>query len=183
VYKHPVVPPKSLGSPATTRSVKTDISFAKHLEIVKSTYKMAPTTSVSTPLPADCTPEQAIRALHNHEIYIKATCPQLISHKLISGTPNIGEACVYEVTDKKPIGQTTFKLTLTNVADGIDTLVNAKPPIGTLTINGTWRVADGVLKEEVVIEANMLMKKMAKGNVEKSHPEQHAALLAEATKV
>jgi len=85
------------------------------------------------------------------------------------------------VTDKKPIGQTTFKLTLTNVADGIDTLVNAKPPVGTLTISGKWRVVDGTLREEVEIEANVLVKKMAKGNVEKSHPEQHLALLVGAT--
>jgi hypothetical protein len=66
---------------------------------------MAPTTTVSTPLPAGCTPEAAIEALHNHELYIKATCPQLISHKHVSGEPNIGESCVYEVTDKKPIGR------------------------------------------------------------------------------
>jgi hypothetical protein len=34
----------------------------------------------------------------------------------------------------------------------------------------------------VDIEANMLMKKIAKSNVEKSHPEQHLTLLVEATK-
>lgn len=141
---------------------------------------MAPTATITTPLPADCTPEQAIRVLHNHELYIKATCPALISHKLISGTPEVGSPCVYEVTDKKPMGQTTYKLTLTNQVDGIDTLVNAKPPVGTLTITGTWRVTDGVLKELVVIEANMLLKKMVKGNVEKTHPDQHLSLLKEA---
>jgi len=123
---------------------------------------MAPTTTISTPLPAGCTPEAAIAALHNHELFIKATCPALISHKLISGTPNIDEPCVYEVTDKKPIGQTTYKLTLTNRVDGIDNLVNAKPPVGTLTINGTTRIVDGVMKEEVDIAANMLLKKMVK---------------------
>jgi hypothetical protein len=143
---------------------------------------MAPTVTVSTPLPAGCTPEAAIAALHNHELYITSTIPNLVSKKLISGTPNIGEACIYEITDKKPLGQTTYKLTLTNQPDGIDTLVNAKPPVGTMTITGTWRVADGALKEDVVIEANMLMKKMAKGNVEKSHPEQHLVLLNEAVK-
>jgi hypothetical protein len=143
---------------------------------------MAPTITVSTPLPENVTPAAAIAALHNHELYITATVPSLISKKLISGNPNIGEPCVYEVTDKKPLGQTTYKLTLTNQPDGIDALVNAKPPVGTLTITGTWRVADGVLREDVVIEANMLMKKMAKGNVEKSHPEQHLQLLNEAAK-
>jgi len=143
---------------------------------------MSPTTTVSTLLPASCTPEAAIAALHNHELYIKATCPSLISKKHISGSPSIGEPCIYEVTDKKPLGQTTYKLTLTNQTDGIDALINAKPPVGTMTITGTWRVVDGVLKEEVLIDANMLMKKMAKGNVEKSHPEQHLVLLNEATK-
>jgi hypothetical protein len=143
---------------------------------------MSPTATVSTPLPANCTPAAAIAALHNHENYITVTCPSLVSKKHISGSPNIGEACVYEITDKKPLGQTTYKLTLTNQPDGIDTLVNAKPPVGTMTITGTWRVVDGSLKEEVVIEANILMKKMAKGNVEKSHPEQHLVLLNEAAK-
>jgi hypothetical protein len=143
---------------------------------------MALITSVSTPLPTNCTPEAAIAVIHNHELYIKATCPSLISHSRLSGSPNIGEPCVYDVTDKKPIGQTKFKLILTNVADGIDTLVNANLPVGELTISGKWRVADGVLREDVVIKANMLVRMMAKGNVEKSHPEQHAALLVEAAK-
>jgi hypothetical protein len=78
--------------------------------------------------------------------------------------------------------ETTFKLTLTNQTDGIDNLVNAKPPVGTLTISGKWRVVDGKLVEEVTIEANMLMKKMVKGGVEKSHPEQHNTILKEAVK-
>jgi hypothetical protein len=56
-------------------------------------------------------------------------------------------------------------------------LVNAKPPVGTLTITGQWRVADGKLVEDVEIDGNFMMKKMAKGNVEKTHPEQHSKLL------
>lgn len=36
---------------------------------------------------------------------------------------------------------------------------------------------DGQLTEEVEIDGNFMMKKMAKGNVEKTHPEQHARLL------
>jgi len=66
------------------------------------------------------------------------------------------------------------------VPDGIDTLVNAKPPVGTLTITGKWRVVDGTLVEDVEIDGNFMMKKMAKGNVEKTHPEQHSRLLAQA---
>jgi hypothetical protein len=77
--------------------------------------------------------------------------------------------------------QTTYKLTLTNVADGVDSLVNAKPPVGTLTIAGKWRVQGGMLTEDVVIDGNFMMKKVAKGNVEKTHPEQHAKLLEAAS--
>ena len=73
--------------------------------------------------------------------------------------------------------QTTYKLTLTNVPEGVDSLVNAKPPVGVLTISGKWRVADGKLSEEIDIDANFMMKKVAKSNVEKTHPEQHMKLL------
>lgn len=77
-------------------------------------------------------------------------------------------------------GQTTYKLTLTNVEDGVDSFVNAKPPVGTLTIAGKWRIKDGNLVEDVEIDGNFMMKKMAKGNVEKTHPEQHTKLLEHA---
>jgi hypothetical protein len=60
---------------------------------------------------------------------------------------------------------------------GVDSLVNAKPPVGVLTIAGQWRVADGLLIEDVEIDGNFMMKKMAKGNVEKTHPEQHTKLI------
>jgi len=165
-----------------TNRISSIIFVIVHIHTLVNQFTMTPTTTVSTPLPTGCTPEQAIAALHNHELYIRITCPQLVSHKLLSGKPDVNEPCVYEVTDKKPIGQTTFKLTLINVADGIDTLVNAKPPIGTLTISGKWRVVEGQLVEEVTIDANMLVRKMVKGNLEKSQPEQHVALLAEASK-
>jgi hypothetical protein len=46
-----------------------------------------------------------------------------------------------------------------------------------LTISGKWRVEGGKLSEEVDIDANFMMKKVAKSNVEKTHPEQHAKLL------
>lgn len=64
--------------------------------------------------------------------------------------------------------------------DGVDSLVNAKPPVGVLTIAGKWRVKDGMLIEDVEIDGNFMMKKMAKGNVEKTHPEQHNRLLEQA---
>ncbi|KAF2098132.1 hypothetical protein NA57DRAFT_57300 [Rhizodiscina lignyota] len=145
------------------------------------------TTTVSTPVPAGLSKDAVLAALHNHEQMVKTLCPALISHALESGSEEIDVPAVYSVTDKKPIGQTTYKLTLTNVADGIDTLVNAKPPVGTLTIAGKWRVVeeeDGkmLLKEEVDIDANMIMKRMAKANVDGSHPKQHVVLLEQAQK-
>ncbi|KAF9690571.1 hypothetical protein EKO04_011508 [Ascochyta lentis] len=116
-----------------------------------------------------------IAALHNHELMIKTLCPALVSYAFESGDKN--SSATYTVTDKKPIGQTTYKLTLTNTPTGVDSLVNAKPPVGILTIAGTWRVAGGKLTEDVVIDGNFMMKKVAKGNVEKTHPEQQVKLL------
>lgn len=138
------------------------------------------TTSVSTPIPSNLSTEAVLAALHNHELMIKTLCPALVSHELESGDPRT--AATYLVTDKKPIGQTTYSLTLTNTADGVDSLVNAKPPVGTLVIAGKWRVRDGMLTEDVEIEGNMITKRMAKGNVEKTHPGQHTLLLEEAAK-
>lgn len=136
--------------------------------------------NISTPIPADLSADKVLAALHNHELMIKTLCPQLISHELESGDPN-GEA-VYSVTDKKPIGQTTYKLTLTNTPDGVNSLVNAKPPVGELIIKGKWRVAGDRLTEDVEIDGNFVTKKMAKGNVEKTHPTRQQMLLEEAAK-
>jgi hypothetical protein len=150
-----------------------------------------PTSNISTPLNG-VDANVVIAALHNHDLMIKTLCPALVSHAFESGDKNT--SATYTVTDKKPIGQvrlplpvpstliltctqTTYKLTLTNVDAGVDSLVNAKPPVGTLTISGKWRVANGKLSEEVDIDANFMMKKVAKNNVEKTHPEQHMKLL------
>jgi hypothetical protein len=138
---------------------------------------MSPTTTISTPLPADVEATSLIKLLHNHETYIKTTCPQMISHELESGNALTSEPCVYRVTDKKPLGQTTYTLTLTNTPDGIETLVNAKPPVGTLKISGKWKVAEGKLTEDVDIDANMVLRKMVKSNLEKSHAEHHVELM------
>jgi hypothetical protein len=140
---------------------------------------MAPTTTITTPIPTGVTPDAIIQILHDHESYIKLTCPLLISFKFESGDPD--STATYNVTDKKPFGQTTFQLTLTNVGDGVETLVNAKPPMGTLTIKGKWCVADGNITEEVEIDAPFVMRKMVKGNTEKSHAEFHLELIKMAT--
>lgn len=132
-------------------------------------------TSISTPIPSGTSPAKVLAALKDHDLMIKTLCPELISYEFVSGDTK-GEA-VYSVTDKKPIGKTTYKLTLTTVENGVNSLVNAKPPVGTLTISGKWRVEGNTLKEDVDIDANIVMKKMVKGNVEKSHPIQHGKLL------
>lgn len=133
-------------------------------------------TVISTPLPAG-TPEQSVIAsLHDHDAYIRTTCPQLISQKHLSGTAGAGgagEPCVYEITDKRPIGQTTFKMTLTNVVDGVDAVVEGKAPTGSMVVRSRWRVRGGRLDEAVEIESNIVTRKFIKGNVEKDHPEFH----------
>ncbi|KAF2032803.1 hypothetical protein EK21DRAFT_109545 [Setomelanomma holmii] len=133
-----------------------------------------PTSYISTPLSGVDT-GIVIAALHNHDLMIKTLCPALVSYHFESG--NKRTQATYSITDRKPIGQTTYTLTLTNVPQGVDSLVNAKPPVGVLTISGKWRVNGGLLSEEVEIDANFMMKKVAKTNVEKTHPEQHVKLL------
>ncbi|KAI4961591.1 hypothetical protein J4E86_000620 [Alternaria arbusti] len=133
-----------------------------------------PTSQISTPLNG-VDAAVVIAALHNHDLMIKTLCPALVSYAFESGDKT--NCATYTVTDKKPIGQTTYKLTLTNVSEGVDSLVNAKPPVGVLTISGKWRVTGGKLSEEIDIDANFMMKKVAKNNVEKTHPEQHMKLL------
>ncbi|KAI1390852.1 uncharacterized protein F4822DRAFT_442083 [Hypoxylon trugodes] len=145
-------------------------------------------STISTPLPSGVQPSTVITLLHNHETYIRTTCPQLITYRRISGPPAhapAGEPCVFEVTDRRPMGQTTYKLTLTNHTEGIDSLVVGKAPTGSMVIKTRWRVRGdtGRLEEEIEIDSNMITKKLVKSNIEKGHPEYHRSLLAEATRV
>ena len=64
--------------------------------------------TITTPLAAGVKEEAVTASLHDHDISIRITWPQLIDYKKISGEPAIGEACAYEVTDKRSIGQTAF---------------------------------------------------------------------------
>jgi hypothetical protein len=130
-------------------------------------------TAISTPIPAGLSAEALVTILHDHDRYIKTTCPQLISYNKVSGSPAVDEACVYEVTDKRPIGQTTYTLTLTNRADGIDTHIYGKAPTGSINIVSKWRVANGKLEESIVIDSNLIMIRMIRSGVEKDHPAQH----------
>ncbi|KAI0146364.1 hypothetical protein GGR57DRAFT_287550 [Xylariaceae sp. FL1272] len=135
---------------------------------------------ISTPLSAGINEQSLINALHSHDAYVRVTCPHLISQTHISGSPNLNEPCVYEITDKRSMGQTTFKLTLTNVPDGVDAMVEGKTPTGSMMIKSQWRVAEGELNENVEIDSNVVTKKFIKGNVEKGHPEFHRGFLAQA---
>ncbi|KAI1438866.1 hypothetical protein GGR50DRAFT_306044 [Xylaria sp. CBS 124048] len=141
-------------------------------------------TSITTPLPAGVTEAALVKGLQNHELYIKTTCPQLVSQKRLSGsaTPAQGEPCVYEVTDKRPIGVTTFKMTLTNVVGGVDAVIEGRAPTGSITIRSQWRVRAGKLDEDVEIESNMVTKKLIKSNIEKTHPDHHDGFFAEVAK-
>ncbi|KAI1376623.1 hypothetical protein F4677DRAFT_419075 [Hypoxylon crocopeplum] len=144
-------------------------------------------TTISTPLPAGVQPEAVISLLHDHEAYIRTTCPQLITYSRVSGPASqapIGEPCMFEVKDKRPTGQTTYKLTLTNQPEGIDSLVDGKAPTGSMIIKTRWRVRSDVnaLEEEVEIDSNMITKKMVKSNIEKGHPMHHQSFLTEAAK-
>lgn len=78
-----------------------------------------------------------------------------------------------EVTDKRPIGKTTLQLTLVNHEEGVDATVHGKAPTGAIVITSKWRVHADRIEEDVTIDSNFVMNKMIKGNVEKSHPQQH----------
>lgn len=143
-------------------------------------------TTIRTEVPAGVGAERVLALLHDHDHYIRTTCPQLIGYERQS---EAGAApAVYEVTDKRPIGQTTFRLTLTDRADGIDALIEGKAPTGSLRVDSRFRLvgaADApgglVLEEKVSIDSNVVMNKMIKGNVEKKHPEQNRGFLTAAT--
>lgn len=207
---HPATPTTTI-----TSSHRNHTHF--HTILSRSTIYQTnlPTTmsTIVTPLAAGVTRDAVIAVLHQHESYIKITCPQLIDYKHISGTPGVGNTCVCtsptspkntknkykenqhpappppnltsiinffflsypadEVTDKRPIGQTTFTLNLVDTDNGINAVIDGKAPTGSYHIESKWTVHADKIEEEVSFDANMLMKKMIKGSVEKSHPEQH----------
>ncbi|KAI3324902.1 hypothetical protein HD806DRAFT_553133 [Xylariaceae sp. AK1471] len=139
-------------------------------------------TTIITPLPVDVTGQAVVDTLHDHALYIRTTCPQLISRKHMSGTPGLSQPCVYEITDKRPIGRTTFKMTLRNVAGGVDTVVEGRTPTGSMIIRSQWRVRARKLEEVVEIDSNKITTKFIKRNIEKGHPELHSSFIAESAK-
>lgn len=137
-------------------------------------------SSISTPIPAGMDRDTILDCLRNHDIFFRITCPQLISYQLVSGVSNIGESVLYEVTDRRPIGETTYNLTLTNRDDGVDAKVEGRTAAGPMTIASKWRVVGNELQEEVVIES--LLKSMIKCTIERNHPDHHRGFFAEAMK-
>lgn len=117
------------------------------------------TTNVTTPLANGVTPERLIEVLHDHKAMIDALAPGNTDAQLVSGDPVGTGPVVYNVTAPTPMGKSTYPLTITNVADGADTLVQPKPPVGKLEIRAKWRVMDGKLKEDVEIDGNFMTKK------------------------
>lgn len=118
------------------------------------------TTSVKTAIPSNVTEASLIQTLHDHQSIIDALAPGNTATKLISGDPAIiGQPTEYSVTAPTPVGTSTYPLTITNVADGVDTLVQPKPPVGKLEIKAKWRVANGQLTEDVEIDGNFMTKR------------------------
>lgn len=118
------------------------------------------TTSVKTSIPSHVSEASLIQTLHHHQSIIDALAPGSTSSTLVSGAPDaIGTPCVYSVTAPTPVGTSTYPLTITNLADGVDTLVQPKPPVGKLEIKAKWRVAGGQLREDVEIEGNFMTKR------------------------
>lgn len=62
-------------------------------------------TKVTTSLPAGVTRDTVIAAMHDHDRYIKTTCPDLIEYKRVSGSPEVGTSCVCMRTPSLPITQ------------------------------------------------------------------------------
>lgn len=124
-----------------------------------NTANMA-TTSVKTSIPSNVSEASLVRTLHNHQSIINALAPGNTAATIISGDPaSIGSPTQYNITAPTPVGQSTYPLTITNVADGVDTLVQPKPPVGKLEIKAKWRVANGQLTEDVEIDGNFMTKR------------------------
>ena len=119
------------------------------------------TTSVHTKIPSGVDEAALIQILHSRKNIIDALAPGNSAATIVSGDPStIGSPTQYAITAPTPVGTTqTYPLTITNVADGIDTFVQPKPPVGKLEIKSKWRVANGQLTEDVEIDGNFMTKR------------------------
>jgi hypothetical protein len=139
-------------------------------------FESSPTTTITTPFPAGVTSAQVVASLHNHDTYIRATCPELVKYEKVSGEPNTEAGVTYSVTDKKPIGTTTYSLIIVDRADGIETKVNAKAPVGSMIVESKWVATATELIEKIWVDGNFVIKTMVKSVTEKNHPLAHKAI-------
>lgn len=139
------------------------------------------TTCITTRLPSTTARESVIACLHNHEALIKLS-PQVSDYHLTSGDTRT--SAHYSVTDRKPIGKTTYEMAITNIDSGVDTDTSAHPPLGLLKIWSKWRVfPDGkgwALQEDVRLEANRAIVGKVMSSIAESHKGQHERLLEQA---
>ncbi|RYC59064.1 hypothetical protein CHU98_g7155 [Xylaria longipes] len=143
---------------------------------------MSADLDVISQLPTDVSEKAMINSLHNHDLYIQTTCPNMKSCMHVSGTPKLDRPCVYKITDRRAFGEVTFVLTLTNMAEGVDAVVEGKTPIGSMVVRSEWRVCARRLKEVVGIESNPFTKNIVRKNIEKSHYGFHKHFATEAVK-
>ena len=140
-------------------------------------------TTITTPLTPTTPLPTLLALLHDHDFLIHVS-PSVISFTLTTGSAT--STATYSVTDKKPIGRTTYELTITPCGDGVDTLVLAHPPPGLLRIESRWRVVgegEGArLVEDVRVEANRIMAGKVRENIQVTHKEQHQRFIEEAIK-
>lgn len=137
--------------------------------------------TITTPIPATTTRESVLACLHDHALLIKLS-PQVEDFKLTNG--NAQMSAEYSVTDRKPIGKTTYELKISNNNEGCDTDTSAHPPLGLLKIWSRWRVMQGekgwTLSEDIRLEANRAIVGKVRSSLAETHKEQHAKLLQQA---
>jgi hypothetical protein len=148
----------------------------QNFTMAEKNFEASPTVNITTTYPAGVSHQQIVAHLHDHDTYIRATCPELVSYEKISGEAGLDLPVSYSVTDKKPIGKTTYSLIITNRVDGIETKVNAKAPIGSMIVESKWVATPTELIERIWVDGNMIVKKMVKTVTEKNHPEVHQVL-------
>ena len=132
--------------------------------------------SFKTPIPSGVSNDAILAILHDPVTMITLN-PLVISQKLTSA-PGVTPA-VYSITDKLPIGTTTYTASFTNTATGMSSTVDASLGLKT---TGVWSIVQGdsgmVLDEEVDVTGNRLVVPFVKGQIESSHQELHKALIA-----
>ncbi|MCJ1394334.1 hypothetical protein MMC18_007212 [Xylographa bjoerkii] len=129
--------------------------------------------AITTPLPANVSSTSVLSILHS-PVQMITLNPLIETYSVVPGVTPI----TYSITDKLLlIFSTTYSASFTNRVDGMDTVSSAA---GGVTLDGHWTVADGVLTEEVDVTGNILVLPFVEGEIQSSHEQLHAALMAEA---